>query len=955
MTWLKKWFRGNKPARRGTGSLTRSFRPSFEALEDRQLLSATAISNLMNVSAQFNLLPNGHLQQTIGTVKTDLGIVQGLYQGKDSAGHLVAYDWAGGTLNEFNGQGWTAIGAADTVVQDATDSLLFTHAHALSLASGAPDRALTLLQNIQGLTTSGDHFSIQVGSLVKADLTVTIDPTSGAGTLGFTKVQLNVGGFLNNVVHELQSFTKPLESLADRLTTPVFDQSWASSLTPLNLLNMLGYNTTSAQAFVSAVHGINNLTTTITSWVAVGDFTVRSPGGNTALALTGPLDLSAVSKALSPLRQASKDIQVALDDGRQLLNLLTGAPVNLFGYSLQLDMTVANFDQRLATIPISPETATELDLDLVGNAKLSGAATFGFDSTGLQSGNLAQGLYIQNASVTATLTIGLAGTINEAYLVGYRLTGQLAGTVTVSLPGKVYADKLFNGSVKVQISDSVKTSVVTQALGPKDLLGQYLTPQAAAAAAKAFKNGLNDAGNALNHAYNSVVAQDAKALAGVGKTAAAIATALQGLYTQQADAAVGVINSLDNAAAKALKSGAATLGNVNARILSDVSNSAKDIAGLLKGIYNKKADETAKILKGLNKTADEIAGALTSAYNTTCQDIATILNGLQVGVSDIAHALYGVTHDRQQILNALQHIWADPQIQSWNNWLGQETSRLNNWVSDQVNQWRHWADPQIQSWKDWLGQEKARLDNWFADQAKQWHSWADPQIQSWNNWLGQESTRLKNWVNDQANQWHSWADPQIQSWNNWLQSERMRLNNWAQDQINQLAKGAASVGDVVNKLDGGKWEHLVGLGLTGGDPVSQIWQAVNAILDQESAQAADAIKGLNNQVTQGIAAARASANQVFNQDSAKAADAIKGLNGQVAQGIGAARASADQVFSQDSAKAASTIKSISDKASQNIAAAKDSAAEALSQDRAKAAKAIQSMKDELASALASLK
>ena len=91
----------------------------LEMLENRELMSASAISNLGNVPVQFNLLTNGHLQEIIQHhIFIDLGPVQNLYQGQDSTGHQVAYDWSGGNLNEFTGSVFQSIGPADYVAQD---------------------------------------------------------------------------------------------------------------------------------------------------------------------------------------------------------------------------------------------------------------------------------------------------------------------------------------------------------------------------------------------------------------------------------------------------------------------------------------------------------------------------------------------------------------------------------------------------------------------------------------------------------------------------------------------------------------------------------------------------------------------------------------------------------------------------------------------------------------------
>ena len=55
---------------------------------------------------------------------------------------------------------------------------------------------------------------------------------------------------------QVQKFTRPLQNLADRLTTPVLKQSWASSLTPINLLKMLpghGQDAQNLQDFADTV------------------------------------------------------------------------------------------------------------------------------------------------------------------------------------------------------------------------------------------------------------------------------------------------------------------------------------------------------------------------------------------------------------------------------------------------------------------------------------------------------------------------------------------------------------------------------------------------------------------------------------------------------------------------------------------------------------------------------
>src|SRR5258708_29820401 len=106
----------------------RRVRLDLEQLEERELMSASAFSNLGGVSVQFNLRDDGHLLMTQNQVQTDLGGgVQGLYQGHNSAGNQVAFDLANNHLNEFTpNQGWVGLGAADHVVTNDSSNLIYS-------------------------------------------------------------------------------------------------------------------------------------------------------------------------------------------------------------------------------------------------------------------------------------------------------------------------------------------------------------------------------------------------------------------------------------------------------------------------------------------------------------------------------------------------------------------------------------------------------------------------------------------------------------------------------------------------------------------------------------------------------------------------------------------------------------------------------------------------------------
>ena len=133
-------------------------------------------------------------------------------------------------------------------------------------ASGAQG-ATALLNNV--LVVNG-QLQLQVGSFLTADVAVGVNTTAGVATISFTSVQLNTGDFLNNAVKDLQNFTLPLQNLANSLTQPLVQQSWASSLTAINLLKL--YDPTDGQA--------------------LQDFNMRSSSADEAIRLIPPREMT---------------------------------------------------------------------------------------------------------------------------------------------------------------------------------------------------------------------------------------------------------------------------------------------------------------------------------------------------------------------------------------------------------------------------------------------------------------------------------------------------------------------------------------------------------------------------------------------------------------------------------------------------------------------------------------
>src|SRR5262249_29151037 len=153
---------------------------------------------------------------------------------------------------------------------------------------------------------------------------------------------------------------------------------------------------------------INALSSSLSAqdaWVNLGGLTaqVQPPGSGallhttTSAANTGAniaQQLGGLTSAIHKFQQLP-GLPLAITAPSALLTLLTGEKATLFSYTLpDPHISVSAIDKQLAAIPVSPETATEVDIDLHAGLTVSGGATFGFDTSGFQAGNLAKGFFI---------------------------------------------------------------------------------------------------------------------------------------------------------------------------------------------------------------------------------------------------------------------------------------------------------------------------------------------------------------------------------------------------------------------------------------------------------------------------------------------------------------------------------------------------------------------------------
>jgi len=445
---------------------------------------------------------------------------------------------------------------------------------------------------------------------------------------------LNLGGFassfLDNAIADLQAFTKPLQPLANDLETPFIA---GSNFTTIWVMQQLGYGQAAGYAttFANTVHAINALTPpvagTATS-VNLGSFTaqVQSPTqlvtvGST-LASVAQVDshLGSLAPVFAQLRSIP-GLRLAIDDPQQLLSLVTGGASTLFTYTLSVPQAISvSVQQQLAAIPVSPVTLTEVDIYANLGVSASAQATFGFDTTGCQAGNLANGFFIQNASLNARLTAGLSGLLNEADLAGYQITGAVTGSVTASLHGasgsnKVYANQFVTGGL-VFSAPNWNFGITTQFLGPDKMLSLAI----------------HQFGPYLKTLVGTDYQIAANIMNGKGVSPTDIAVALGTLYGIPPQTTTGVLKKLGATAAQvagAVHSAYTTSAALTAHFLSKAGFGLPNIAGALSGAYDLNPGQVAYVLyyQMGGVTLDSVADAL---YNG--------IGGLNPG--QVAYSLY---------------------------------------------------------------------------------------------------------------------------------------------------------------------------------------------------------------------------------------------------------------------------------------------------------------------------
>src|SRR5439155_26526079 len=209
----------------------------------------------------------------------------------------------------------------------------------------------------------------------------------------------------------------PLEPLAEFLLTPlpVFsDLAMDTGGGPIYLADLLGVWGQRVTRFAEAVEIINGLDSRFLPGGAVnlGSFTVTDPraidsAGDARpadiLQNNGAADLIAQISALSPGAASFFD-QLAMLGSFGLHFTMLDSPASAFHLLIARDSSLFNY--ALPAVSVSTSVGTDIPVypgvlvHVGGDLTVLVAATFSCDSSGLHGGNLLDGFYLEDASVT---------------------------------------------------------------------------------------------------------------------------------------------------------------------------------------------------------------------------------------------------------------------------------------------------------------------------------------------------------------------------------------------------------------------------------------------------------------------------------------------------------------------------------------------------------------------------
>ncbi len=273
----------------------------------------------------------------------------------------------------------------------------------LGSLSVAPDPTLTANAELKlKLNTGFDSEANDILPSIEADFNLlnwqydSSNPATPAPSVSLDNVTLDVGNFAGEILSPIKDILEPINEVLDPFITPlpIIDKSF------LDLVENIPDNISpSTYDFVRDVETIAGLTGGGSYKIDLGSFNLT--GGDirttdlsstTATPTPAPLLAAGISSAEPDFIKNLRDIGFnfpILDNPENGINLLLGKPdVNLFTY--ETPKFSFRYDVPDITIPVFGPIVIKIG----GHAEAGAQVTFGYDSSGLASGNLEDGFYV---------------------------------------------------------------------------------------------------------------------------------------------------------------------------------------------------------------------------------------------------------------------------------------------------------------------------------------------------------------------------------------------------------------------------------------------------------------------------------------------------------------------------------------------------------------------------------
>ncbi len=527
------------------------------------------------------------------------------------------------------------------------------------LARAATSQAPKVLGTFYGLTVVEGESSVQIGSYLTAKLNAHSD-ANGTVTLTFSDIHFNLGQLIGNSQAKLLAKIKPLVDAAQQLTSPIKGlPGWThdiglDKITPVQLLRLAGRvnEANQIETFAKTIDALQVFAASLKGdgWVelANGELTVTfASGSSVPSSVTGKLiELDVLLKQVGIDPQSVKNVlsMPALENPQQLAKLLMGQSVDLIKYTLpELTIKALKEDLPLATFP-TPIPAGCIQISLHADLSFSAKASVVFNSSGLESGDIAKGLSLQDAQLSATFNVGLSGTYWQAFVIGYRVTGKI-GFLVEDFQSPVTVRSVERGMVS-PFADKEAFTQFLQTL--KNNLPGSQEPSSRQEFLISVGVGLSQKWKISPGTIATVLGKD------LGVSLVNVAQALLRVNSDLSVVAGALFNVTTDPVpvAKALWSVTSDLGQVAKALYS---NGVTALGPLTKALYGLTGNlgQVAGALYQVTKDVGEVAKGLWTVTNDLNQVAKAIYNNASKDLVPLAKALWNVKKDLYRVAEAL--------------------------------------------------------------------------------------------------------------------------------------------------------------------------------------------------------------------------------------------------------------------------------------------------------------